>query len=598
MDQTLAAEKGKYAITPQLMEVLDTELALHSNDSKVIPENIIKNIMSLNIYDSEFQAILKDTTKNDVTKLADIKKYAQTILRPQLSADGLILHYPLDNMSGGTVKNIAAETMGDSKYDGKVYGGAQIDKTDYKYGQGSMLFRYNSSHGNTDYIQIPSIPNTFYNKDIFQGFTFATWYQNTPNSKPWARLFEFAVGGGGNHTILASVNFGWQTNYTFIVCGSDQNEFNVSMTEKALETGKWIHIATTISKNGTYTNYINGVATASNYSTSQAGLGLGGTQFDTKSYIWRGVVDPDTKAARVPSNYDRQINYIGKSAWYNGDGGFDGRMNDFRIYRKALTDAEIKKIYNLKNPEIEYKFNYLVVQINSKPENVILNKNNTVNSFLDQSGKNNSGYPKGGDVQYCPKNKITTIPSGQYIDVSPGSSLNLGGWGGLTLALVVNVKNFNPQTHRKVNYLIGSNCNAFEWYIQDNNMCCGTSCQSPMIKYNLNSFKANAINIFILKIETNTNHVHISINGIECVKSQNLSRARHSGPIYIGRGPTNTPWNSNTDYWSSDSIDFYEFMCITDFYDKDKQSNLEGYLAKRWGLLESLPGNHPARTNI
>ena len=594
IDQTIATNLKK-KLSSELIHALDETLALDTTNSGVLPSNILKNIMNLNIDDTGFKTILQKEI-NDITKIAELKKYVRTMLKPKLSSDGLILHYVLDNMTGQKVKNIAEETMQNPDYDGIVTG-ATIDTYDYKYGDGSMRFRYNASKqfNQSDYIKIPSIPGTFYDKDeIFRGFTFATWYKTTSNSKPWARLFEFAVGGGGNHTILASVSFGNEMNYTFFVHGSDNYEINLVYTQTPIPTDKWIHIATTISKDGVYTNYINGVETQSNYSNSVAGLNLGTDNIvNTKSYVM--ITDPDTQSARVPSNYERRENYIGKSVWYNGDGGFDGRMNDFRIYRKGLNAVEIMDIYNLKNPEMEYKFTNLQIQINAKKKNVIMNNNNTVNSFLDESGRNKPGYPK-GDVEYCPKNEIVTILSGQYLEIPNASIENTE----FTIAIVANVKNFNPRSHYNVNYLIGGDCNTFELFIHNNTLYCNTTCAGPAISYNMGNFKGDATNMYIIKVDYN-NNLTIAINGTTCIDSQNLPHKWElkKNNIFIGRGPRSVSWDSNPQqYWSSNAILFYEFMYIGgECYDRDKQPYLEGYLAKKWGLLESLPGSHPARTN-
>ena len=595
LDNALIAN-SKNTISSKVIDEIEVTLGLQNGSSETLPTNIIQNAMAIQVYDAGWKSILENQGKTDIVRIEELKKYVQYSLKPKLSADGLILHYTLDSITGGVVKNIAPETMGESKYDGNIYG-AQIDTSDYVYGKGCIRFRYDSSkqYRQSDYIQIPSIPTTFYDEGgIFDGFTFATWYQNTSNSKPWARLFEFAVGGGGNHTILASVNFGWDTNYTFVVHGSDKNEFNISMTNQQIPVNKWIHVATTISKNGTYTNYINGVATPSNYSTSMDGLNLG-TGNAVSTNVWGGVVDPDTKAVRVPSNYDRSVNYIGKSAWWSGDSGFDGRMNDFRIYRKALTANDIMNIYKLRNPIIPYSFSNLKIQINAKRENVVLNPDGTTNTFKDKSGNNNSGEPR-GDIQYCPRNQIITIPTGQYLEIKNNRVANTE----FTIAIVANVKTFNPQSHYNVNYLFGSslcanNQGALEAYITNNKLICGTSCLGPVVQYNLANFKGDAVNIYVIKMDSN-NNISISINGKPCITSQNLPHNWiNSGNILIARGPTSTWWDSNGRWWSSDTMDFHEFMYITEHYSTVKQQSLEGYLANTWGLINSLPTDHPSR---
>ena len=561
-------------LSTELINAIEDTLALSSTNSGVLPTNIIRNTQTFAVDDVGFKAILLDDNKNDITKIEDLKKYVQNILKPKLSADGLILHYTLDDMTGGKVKNIAEETMNNPDYDGTVIG-AITDNLDYKYGKGSMRFRYDAgkqwNESRREYIKIPSIPKTFYDDgDNFKGFTFATWFKTTTNSKPWTRLFEFAVGSGGNHSILAAVSYDNDPKYVFFIHGEDTNEFNFIHTKDNIPIDEWVHIATTISTEGVYTNYMNGVEVSSISPNSIPGVQSTKVN-DTK----------DTQATRVPTNYNRTINYIGKSVWYHGNAGFDGRMNDFRIYRKGLSAVEIMNIYNLRHKKIEYKFSNLKVQIDSKKENVIMNKNNTINTFLDKSGKNRPGYPIPAEIEYCPKKEIIGIRSDQRIDI-PNESIDVNTIE-FTLAIVINVKNYN----NGVKYLVRSNvCHVFEWYIQSNTMVCGLLCNSSIIRYNLGGFNADAVNIYILKMDYN-NKVSISINGTNCITSQAFGQERiHTGLISVGY------------HQSSDTVNFYDFMYISgECYDKDKQPYLEGYLAKKWGLLESLPSSHPARIN-
>ena len=574
----LAANKP-YVSFEQL-QAIESTLAFHNNiESGVIPTNVISNLMRLGVQDAGFQAILNDKTMTDVIKLDKLKDYVKTQLKPKLSADGLILHYTLDEMQGSTVKNIAVETSDDSQYDGRVYGYTFIDTSDYKYGNASTRFRYDSSQsGNQrDYIKIPSIPLTLYKNDIFQGFTFATWYQTTPNSKPWARLFEFSNGGGCMSTILASVSFANEMTYTFMVCGHEEYEFNLIKTKTPLPINQWIHIATTISPNGSYINYINGVATQSNYSTNRDFLTA------SESDIWGGVVDPETKALRVPSNTERNLNYIGKSVWNNWDAGFDGRMNDFRIYRKALSAVDILRIYNLKNPDIKYTFTSLTTQVNAKRENVVLNADSTIQLVKDISGKNKVGNAR-GYLPYCPTSQVITIPVGQHLEITKNIEDNA-----FTMAIVVNVYDFNSwsftDNHYGYNYIIGGNCNTFEMFCHANWVYINTSCTGTHMYHNVANMKGDSINIYIVKIDSNQN-LTLSINGTICINNTKMpahNKWGSSGNICIGKGPNR---------YSENAIDFYEFMHFDEFYSLEKQQYVEGYLAKKWGL-NVLPANHP-----
>lgn len=583
---SVLAKNTQGRVSSKTINAIENTLALNNGTSGVLPTNIIQNLMSLNVNDDGFQAILKDKDMTDVVKLVKLKEYLEMVLKPKLSADGLFLHYPLDEMHGSKMWNMADETYDETEYDGIVHGYTYVDRSDYKCGNGSTRFRYDSSQaGNQrDYIQIPKISPTFYDEgDIFQGFTFATWFINTSNSKPWSRLFEFSANGRGcDHTILASVAFGESTNYVFMVCNPSNNEFNVSMTQDPLPINEWIHVATTISKNGTYINYINGVETKSNYSTSKTGFGLDGKPIDTKSIVW--LTDPDTKASRVPGNVERNVNYIGKSVWNNWDGGFDGRMNDFRMYRKTLSAADILKVYNLKNPEVKYTFNNLTIQINAKRENVDRNSDGTVHSFKDASNKHNTSYPR-GTIDYCPSKQVVTIPVGQHLEISKNIEDKP-----FTMAIVINVYDFKSwsfkDNHYGYNFIIGGggSCKTFEMFCHANWIYINTSCTGTHMYHNVSNMKGDSVNIYIVKIDS-TRKLTLSINGTICINNTQMPAHDkwESGNISIGKGPNR---------YSENPIDFYELMHFDDFYSLDKHQYVEGYLAKKWGL-NVLPNNHP-----
>lgn len=582
-------------MTTELLNTMDATLNLESeipndpNGSGVNTTNIIKNLMDLPITDSKIKDIFKDPSIVDSEKIKKIRKIVKD-WRKRISENGLILHYTMDEIqSDGTILNIAAETMDNSNFNGKVYG-ATIDNSNYRYGKGSMRFKYDSSKyfNVTDYIQIPTIPRTFYQNGNFLGFTFATWYQTTSNSKPWARLFEFAVGRYGNHSFLASTNLGDSFNYTFCNFGDNWNNFNLISSKDTLPKNTWIHIATTISPDGVYTNYYNGVKMQSNYSIE--GSGDNNTGINRNSIVW--VTDPNTQALRVPKDIERNENLIGKSVWWNGDGGFDGWMNDFRIYRKELTSDNILDMYNLgKKPKQVYS-NNMLIHLSAKNNtgiNVIQNTHQII--WNDISQHNNSAYSNDSTITYCPKNEKITIPSGSWLEIINKTF----GSKPYTIAIVANIKSFSPTKNAsgiQGNYLIGSNgCNGQTFYFSDNFINFGQSCTANLASFDLTShlnmgiIKQDAINIFIVKIDSN-NSVSISINGIKLDLSKPiLNDGLSNTNIRIGRdidGP----------YYSTNDIELYEFMYFSEYIESEQQQMIEGSLAENWGLVNNLPADH------
>jgi len=553
------------ALTPELIKSIESTLALQSTattttGSGVIPSNIILNLGELNIQDSTIRSILVDPNTIDVDKIKKISDYINLILKPSLVKDGLILHYSFNKIDNGKVLNEALETKGE--FDGIVFGTTKIDQSDYKYGNGSIRFSY-INNTSTDYIKIPSVPKTFYNADNeFQGYTCACWYKYTENSPEWSRLYEFATGPAGNNCLGSSVKIVNEPKFlSAAVRIPGWNEWNVCATMNTLGPGTWHHVATTISVTGKYTIYVNGKKALTNMWTEQSG---------------------------IPTNVTRTQNYIAYDVWNSGTSGFDGWMNDFRIYRKELTAEKIKQIYDLRYVERNFTFGTSVlIHINSKREKVIVDENKILKKCMDYTQNNNNAFPITDNMLYCPKNQVITIPIGSYlrIDSAPNTTFKSTSF---TMGVVANVKSFNP--NGRWNCLIGAYSGGMTVYFRENRLV--MTSQGNYLNYtfdsnNITNINENAVNIFIIKIDNNHN-VTISINGIALIENANLLQKDQN---YIQIGGIHTP-----DWASVNEIDFYEFMYISEFYEYEKQAFLEGYLAQTWGLKQNLPSDHPYKT--
>jgi hypothetical protein len=568
-------------MSPLLLDSIDATLETYDGASGTAPTNIIQNLINLKIQDTTISAILADTQKFDIDKIKELKTYIKTKLKPKYASNGLVLHYVFDNIENNTVPNIAPSTIG--KYDAKVNGTCKIDKYNYKYGKGSMKFNHTNHYHDgrdhvTDYLELPSdvpIPS-FYKDESFEGFTFAVWYKATTNSRGWARLFEFAKGPYANHTILASCNFHTNMNYTFIIAGPDSFEWNLATTTKEMPPDTWVHVATTISSKGIYTNYINGVKSESNYQK------VNGTTSNLNSIVFE--TNPETNMLRVPPKADRTMNRIGKSVWYPPDSGFDGWMNDFRIYNKTLTDADITAIYNLQVKPVKYSFlqNNLAIQVDSKSQNIFLNPDNTIKSI--KAGNNATAYLRGPPVEYCSRKQVISIPPRQYLEIPNNSNF---GNNQFTVAIVINVNNFNPTSYHRANYVLGSNgCSHFEMYIQNNSLYVNPSCRGGRVIHNFTN-SGNSINIFIIKVDT-SNTIHCSVNGNPPTSINAGKYWTFNNIIRIG--------STIDGYYSSETLELYEFIVLNEFCDIEKQQEIESYLANKWAL-DILPATHPSNSN-
>ncbi len=140
-------------------------------------------------------------------------------------------------------------------------------------------------------------------------FTIATWVKLSSVSN-WARIFDFGTGTSAYMFLSPQVSTGKPRFAIKTSSGSEQ----VVNSSVAISTGVWTHIAVTLSGN-TCTLYINGVAVGTNTSMTYRPSNLGTTT----------------------------QNYIGDSQ-FSADPSLAGCVDDFRIYGRALTAAQVTSL--------------------------------------------------------------------------------------------------------------------------------------------------------------------------------------------------------------------------------------------------------------
>ena len=171
---------------------------------------------------------------------------------------------------------------------------------------------YLDFNGGNGYVDLDSL-----DLDYSNGVTFSSWvYFDGLNN--WSRIFDIGNGAGVNNILLA--NRGGTNTLSFqVVNGSTQA---LELTN-GITIGEWHHIAVTITDANIGSIYIDG-----NLET--------------------------TGALQLPENLLRKRAYIGKSNW-NSDGYFDGKLDDFQIWTKALDQATIEawmnKEVNVSHPD-------------------------------------------------------------------------------------------------------------------------------------------------------------------------------------------------------------------------------------------------------
>ena len=140
-------------------------------------------------------------------------------------------------------------------------------------------------------------------------FTIATWV-NPAAIATWARVFD--IGTGENVNMFLTLSAGSTPRFAITTSGNgSEQRLNAP---SPLPVSQWTHLAVTLSGT-TGTLYVNGVAVATNTSMTLNPSGLGTTT----------------------------QNYIGKSQ-YPADPYLNGTVDEFQIYSRALTAAEVQSL--------------------------------------------------------------------------------------------------------------------------------------------------------------------------------------------------------------------------------------------------------------
>ena len=209
-----------------------------------------------------------------------------------LTGTQLHTHLPFDNASGTS----AADTSGNG-HAGTLNGGA----TWVAGKQGHAL----SLNGSNGYV---ALPNRL--MDDVADFTISTWvFWNA--ARNGERVFAFGA-GTDRYLMLTPCSSSGVACFSITVIGAAGER--VINGNAALPTGTWVHVAVTLSGQ-VGTLYVNGVAVGSNTNMLLAPF-----------RIW-----------------DSNQNWIGRSQ-YSSDPYFNGKIEDFRIYRGALSAKDIASL--------------------------------------------------------------------------------------------------------------------------------------------------------------------------------------------------------------------------------------------------------------
>jgi hypothetical protein len=218
-------------------------------------------------------------------------------------ADYLLAYWKLDEARG----NIAYDSSGIGN-DGVLSGNPQWQPNAGQI-DGALLF-----DGDNDYVELPigSLISELTN------CTFATWVDFSNEGGGWQRIFDFGSGTGVNMFLTPRTGTEGPMRFAITIRGNAAGAEDQTTSPVTLPSG-WHHVAVSMNPdNTTHSLYIDGQIVAEN-----------------------------TSARYTPSDLgETRQNWLGRSQ-YSADGYFDGALDDFRIYDKALTKSEIQAVMGI-----------------------------------------------------------------------------------------------------------------------------------------------------------------------------------------------------------------------------------------------------------
>ncbi|MEV6166613.1 family 43 glycosylhydrolase [Streptomyces sp. NPDC051954] len=217
---------------------------------------------------------------------------------PDVPAD-LLLDYDFDE-TGGTIARDSS---------GHGYHGTYVRTPDFGTGVHGGSFRMSGDSATSPYVKIPN--GVLKNADSVTVSTYAKWQGG--NSFQWL----FGLGPDSDRYLFATPSNGGSSLYSAITKASWSAESKLTAGSQ-LTPGEWRHVTVTLDgSTGTMVLYVDGVEAART-----------------------------TTTIRPSELYDANKDYsgyIGRSL-YSADPYFAGEVDDFRIYDRALSAAEVMEL--------------------------------------------------------------------------------------------------------------------------------------------------------------------------------------------------------------------------------------------------------------
>ncbi len=205
--------------------------------------------------------------------------------------NGLYAYYPFNNN---------ADDQSENDLDADVYGASL---TTDRFGNEDSAYAFD---GLDDYIDCP---DGF--ADFTNGFTLTYWSYQESFSR-WSRIIDFGNGSQSDNIILTPAALGQNSLQFQVYRGSSSDNIRIP---NVIDLDAW-------------TFWVAQVDAAGN----------------AKVYKDNVLIGQDNIG--IPNNILRTNNFIGRSNWAS-DGYYQGKIDDLRIYNRALYEEEIEELYNL-----------------------------------------------------------------------------------------------------------------------------------------------------------------------------------------------------------------------------------------------------------
>ena len=229
---------------------------------------------------------------------------------------GLVVYYTFDSATGTTLPDSSGKGNNGKLSIDILPDGGVPSSAGYEFVTGKVGKALTVHKAGLGYVSVPTA--VFANAaDI----TIAVWV-NVTTSQSWQRVLDVGI----NAKIAKNTQTG--TKYLNIAPKNDGSNMLVSITTNgygneqqlsapSLATSTWIHLAAVLASGGVGRLYVNGAEANSNTSLALRPADLGAIDYA----------------------------FIGKSQ-FSADPAFDGIVDEFRVYNRALSAAEILALYN------------------------------------------------------------------------------------------------------------------------------------------------------------------------------------------------------------------------------------------------------------